>query len=549
MPSLNTGNAILSNAIAVNSSYNVGIGGAASSSFKLQVTGTTNLTGALTGTSATFSGDLTLSSGGDRIFSINDTGGNLFQIQAAGNILYYSARTTGGSLAFRTNGTNDVKLSIASTGAATINAASANYATLNLNGAAGYGAELKFGEATGGYLAAIRHNFNVGTGLEFYTGGLAVGNLRMYIAPTGNVGIGTSSPSVLFTIGKIGTANQLGFYDGATAKGFIGISAGTSDIIATDALNDMVIRPSSAGNMLFAIGGTERMRITSGGNVLIGATSGLSVFPITISGDGSTKSGAIQFKNNGVDVLYLGTPAANDSVNIQMFNPNNGYIRFATNSEEKMRITSGGYLKASNNGSYSTGSSHELVNSAGGNYAAQFSNTHPTSPFGIQIYYPNTLNNTTNRFIDCEDNAALRFSARSNGGLANFQANDVNLSDERTKKDIIPLESYWDKFKAIEIVKFKYKDQTHDDFNIGVIAQQVESVAPEFVDIDGWDNKPKLDEDGNEIISNDEPLKSIYTADLYHATIKVLQEAMAKIEEQQAQIEAQQQQINSLINR
>jgi hypothetical protein len=54
MPSLNTGNAILSNAIAVNSTYNVGIGGAASGSHKLQVTGTTNLTDALTGTSATF---------------------------------------------------------------------------------------------------------------------------------------------------------------------------------------------------------------------------------------------------------------------------------------------------------------------------------------------------------------------------------------------------------------------------------------------------------------------------------------------------------------
>jgi hypothetical protein len=64
MPSLNTGNAILSNAIAVDSSYNVGIGGAASGSFKLQVTGTSNLTGALTGTSATFSGALTFANGG-----------------------------------------------------------------------------------------------------------------------------------------------------------------------------------------------------------------------------------------------------------------------------------------------------------------------------------------------------------------------------------------------------------------------------------------------------------------------------------------------------
>jgi hypothetical protein len=87
---------------------NIGTTPASDSGYKLDVNGT-----------GRFSGDLTLSSGGDRIFSINDTGGNLFQIQAASNILYYSARSTGGSLAFRTNGTNDVKLSIAPTGAAT----------------------------------------------------------------------------------------------------------------------------------------------------------------------------------------------------------------------------------------------------------------------------------------------------------------------------------------------------------------------------------------------------------------------------------------------
>jgi hypothetical protein len=90
--------------------------------------------------------------------------------------------------------------SVTAGGTITLNAPSANYATLNLNGAAGYGAELKFGEATGGYLAAIRHNYNVGTGLEFYTGGLSSGNLRMYIAPSGNVGIGTASPNHLLQV-------------------------------------------------------------------------------------------------------------------------------------------------------------------------------------------------------------------------------------------------------------------------------------------------------------------------------------------------------------
>jgi hypothetical protein len=154
----------------------------------------------------------------------------------------------------------------------------------------------------------------------------------------------------------------------------------------------------------------------------------------------------------------------------------------------------------------------------------------------VHVYFNSAPNNGTNYFQRWRDGSASRAWLYSDGGFANYQANDTNLSDERTKKDIAPLESYWDKFKAIEIVKFKYKDQTHNDFNIGVIAQQVEAVAPEFVDVDGWGSKPELDGEGNEIVSEEEPLKSIYTADLHHATIKVLQEAMAKIEKLEIEI-------------
>jgi hypothetical protein len=108
----------------------------------------------------------------------------------------------------------------------------------------------------------------------------------------------------------------------------------------------------------------------------------------------------------------------------------------------------------------------------------------------------------------------------ANGGLANYSANNVNLSDARTKTDIKPLASYWNKIKALELVTFKYKDQTHNDDNIGLISQQVESVAPEFVSNDGFGETPV---DGV-------PLKTIYTTDLYHASIKALQEAMSRIE-------------------
>jgi hypothetical protein len=202
-----------------------------------------------------------------------------------------------------------------------------------------------------------------------------------------------------------------------------------------------------------------------------------------------------------------------------------------------MRITPGGNVLV---GTATDPASGKIIGSQSANdWCIGARNTASSGPtYGYICEFTNqAANSSTSYFYYGGDTATARFSVRGNGGIYNYQANNVDLSDVRTKKDIIPCESYWDKFKAIEIVKFKYKDQTHDDFNIGVIAQQVEVVAPEFVDIDSWDIKPKLDEEGNIIISNEEPLKSIYTADLHHATIKVLQECMIKIEELKAEID------------
>jgi hypothetical protein len=296
----------------------------------------------------------------------------------------------------------------------------------------------------------------------------------------------------------------------------------------------------------------ERMRITSGGDVLIGTTSPISGGKLIVSHNGVNTLVLQQnvSSNTGVSRVlfqYNGTSGFSNSALIEGGGEtaNSGYLAFQTNLNgtiaEKMRITSEGFLKASNNGSYlsSTGLLHEFnTNQNDTNVVVRnTASTLTSARAGIDVLYTASPNSTSAAFYQGSDGTTLRFEVRSNGGIGNYQANDVNLSDERTKKDIELLESYWDKFKAIEIVKFKYKDQTHDDFNIGVIAQQVEQVAPEFVDVDGWGSKPKLDEEGNTIVNEEEPLKSIYTADLYHATIKVLQECMSKIEEQQTQIE------------
>jgi hypothetical protein len=137
-------------------------------------------------------------------------------------------------------------------------------------------------------------------------------------------------------------------------------------------------------------------------------------------------------------------------------------------------------------------------------------------------------NGTGNEFLYCRGNVTLRASIRSNGGLANYQANNVDLSDARTKTDITPLDSMWDKVAALEIVSYKYIDQTHDDVNLGVIAQQVETVEPVWVDTDGF----------GETAEGEEPFKSVYNKDITFAAIKALQEAMARIEQLEADMAA-----------
>jgi len=304
-----------------------------------------------------------------------------------------------------------------------------------------------------------------------------------------------------------------------------------------------------------------------GGNVGIGTTSPSGRLHIVNSSGGFTPSNYLQIEGsiannnnypgislkggtlattypsitltNGGLALVISNGIATAYNNPAQISLNNGNIGFSTGDNsaatQRMLITLSGYSKHSNSGSFwsSTSPYHEFGTNTTANWNSIFFNT-SASPFGIYMPYTGgSPNGSGNQYLYFTDSSALRFEVRSNGGIGNFQANNVNLSDERTKKDIEPLESYWDKFKAIEIVKFKYKDQTHDDFNIGVIAQQVEKVAPEFVDVDGWDNK--LDENKNEI--EEEPMKSIYTADLHHATIKVLQEAMAKIEAMQKEID------------
>jgi hypothetical protein len=417
-------------------------------------------------------------------------------------------------------------------------------------------------------LANYSENSLANSALDFYTTNLNTDALGMRLNNSGNLGLGvdltTISLSYLLNVNAsgIGGVAEVARF---AARGNGGSNRGTGILIGAPGSSSIVnvarlvgyqnAASATADSAAFTIevantSGTltERVRLNSIGQMSVGST--ISNWDSTLRVIQIGEAGNFFSGFNGGSAIYAGSGAyynagwkyASASTGVNLIDVGDGNFLFRSAAAgtignaitwiDRFRVTSGGFTKSSNDGTFfgSTGTYHELRSNVA-DFATIMSNT-ASSPSGLFIQYVNASpNGVGNAFLYCRDSGlTVRAEIRSNGGLANFQANNVNLSDERTKKDIIPLESYWNKFKAIEIVKFKYIDQTHEDFNIGVIAQQVEKVAPEFIDIDGWNNILELDQKGNEIISEEEPLKSVYTSDLHHATIKVLQEAMEKIE-------------------
>jgi hypothetical protein len=165
----------------------------------------------------------------------------------------------------------------------------------------------------------------------------------------------------------------------------------------------------------------------------------------------------------------------------------------------------GGYFKASVDGTYLNAAGYHELKSNAGAITVTVMNTSASTPNGMFIYFSGaTPNNTSQYFLYCQDSTTLRAEIRSNGGLANYSANNVNLSDERVKKDVENLGSQWNCIKEWNLVEFRYNEQADDaPKNCGVIAQQIQEHCPEVVQVfqeakDAVEAKEAmLDEEGN----------------------------------------------------
>jgi hypothetical protein len=202
----------------------------------------------------------------------------------------------------------------------------------------------------------------------------------------------------------------------------------------------------------------------------------------------------------------------------------------ASSPTERARITNSGYFKATSSGTYVSTSSayHELVNT--GDSSTVVIRNQSTSGLTASLIYGDfgySPNNSTASFLYFGDTSAVRMGVYSNGGIRNYSANNVNLSDRNAKKDITPALGTWDCLKEWEIVNFRYKDQPDEaDLNMGVIAQQVAESCPEVITV-------------FQEATEDQPEKlGVKDQQMMWMAIKALQEAQLRIETLEAKVAA-----------
>jgi len=326
-------------------------------------------------------------------------------------------------------------------------------------------------------------------------------------------------------------------------------SAALPSISFTGDTNTGIFSPA-ADTIGFSEGGAEAARFDASGNLCVGSTA---------AGNPATKSVSVGLAGTTTGGIQLWSPTTSaHSVQwgdgTSSTDPYRGYIeydhvsdsmRFATSSTERARINANGYFKASNTGTYqdATGAQHELrANNANG-YVLIVSNTNGT-PLSEYIqdwrFTAATPNNTSARFWNCEDATVNRAYLATNGGLANYSANNSNLSDRREKTNFAPAKSYLDVVCAIPVQTFNYIDQNLEEdagLTLGVVAQDVQAVAPELVTESNWgtEENPKM-------------RLSIYQTDLQYALMKCIQEQQALITQQAAAITALTTRITALEN-
>jgi hypothetical protein len=290
---------------------------------------------------------------------------------------------------------------------------------------------------------------------------------------------------------------------------------------------------------------TQAMTLDASGRLGIGSTSPdrkltLLVSPSTAGDDGykiSDGTRASTFARTGATYSYQGVGVNStllySSNTLCLLADGSSVLSFHNGNGETARIDSSGNLlvgTTSANGTWKTqinqSSGNALIIAGTGNDVLMLrGSVASSSSSSLASFFSDNVGGTN------YSSGTLRFNFTSNGGLANYQANDSNLSDRREKTNFAPAGEYLSKICSIPVQTYNYIDQNLEEdggLTLGVVAQDVQAVAPELVTEADWSSE----KDGSKM------RLSVFQTDLQYALMKCIQEQQALITTLTARITA-----------
>jgi hypothetical protein len=347
---------------------------------------------------------------------------------------------------------------------------------------------------------------------------------RLRITSAGNVGIGTSSPAAKLEVRDTTSSTEKLIVRGPETGTLADFSNGVNaNFIIKTAPSVTTVGPSVTTALAFQTANTERMRITSAGNVGIGTTAPTAKLMSQVNTFTDADKLAFKaFNAQGVGVFAsfqnsdTGTAftdgfrvGINDSEDAVLFNLENRPMLFGTDNTERLRITSAGNVQIGQNATSAPGLNNAIT--------------------GIAIVPDGSI------FSSRESDLAGNFNRNSNGALVSFRRSGVQVgsitvdttntfyntsSDYRLKEDAQPIANPSERLLALKPVNFAWKaDGSRVD---GFLAHEAQEVVPQAV---------TGEKDGEE-------MQAIDHSKLVPLLTAALQEALQKIEALEARITA-----------